>query len=231
MEVPGLKKWVILPLFIDVIFMFVGVLWCSHFIQSTVTKATLMIFGETGGGWGALTYYLLLALLWFVFIVLFFYFVWLAASIIAAPFYAIMAERTLRHLGALEAKTPSLTLTLKTSLKMIWISFVRGIILLIVGAFLFVSSFIPGLNLLAGFALFIILALDSMDYAFEARAMGLSERWRFFLRNLPEFLGMGAFVGLTSFVPGLILLVMPVAVVGSAGLMGKIVTTQIAEKK
>ncbi|OFZ20374.1 MAG: hypothetical protein A2Z20_07855 [Bdellovibrionales bacterium RBG_16_40_8] len=220
-EISGLKKWILLPFLIDIILLVVGVLLGSQYIHMVVAKATLMIFGG-GGGWSAIVYYPLLVLMWLIFLILFFYFLWIVASIIAAPFYSIIAEKTLYHFGLVEGGPYSLTLTFKTSLKMMWISFVRGLILIMLGFFLFVSSFVPGLNILAGLAMFIILALDAMDYAFEAKQMNLRQRWQFFLSNLPEFFGMGAFIGLTAFVPGLILLIMPLAVVGATGRMAQI---------
>lgn len=221
-KVQGLVPWLLFPYLIAVALLGLGVYFGSEFISPIVHKAMLFTFASAEGIFYQLLYYPLLIIFWLVFIVLYFYVVYVLTSVVASPFYAIVAEKTLRHLKAIEERPFSLRQTLGVSLRMFGVSLVRGSLLLFIGVFLFVVSFVPALNLLAGYAVFVLLAFDSMDYAFEASAYGLRQRLRFFRDNLPEFLGMGGFVALTSFIPGLILMVMPLAVVGSAELLSQI---------
>lgn len=91
--------------------------------------------------------------------------------------------------------------------------------MLIVALVLFVSAFLPGVNMIAAFFAFVVLAMDSSDYAFEARTMNFAQRLTYVRSNWPEYFGMASFLALTALIPGLILLVMPFAVIGSAALM------------
>jgi len=218
----SLKLWLLLPLIIDLALLGVGVYFGAGFVTQITQQALLFILGNPDSTFYAVLYYPFLILFTFVFLILFFYVVYILASVIASPFYSIISEIILVKQGALPPQKFSLLHTLTTSLKMLWISILRGVFLLFIGAFLFVASFIPGLNLLVGFIIFLLMAFDSADYALEAKQLNLSQRLGFFRRHFVEFSGMATFVGLTAFVPGLILLVMPFAVVGASLVVAKL---------
>jgi CysZ protein len=211
----ALKLLIVIPFVIDLILLGTGIYFGTDQVQIWTQKAILFLLGAGESTWHTVLYYPLLILFWLVFVVLYFYVVAILASVLASPFYSVIAEKTLALLGKnADEKVPFLT-TLKRSAVMFWVSIVRGLLLLTLGLFLFVASFLPGLNLFVAFFAFVILAFDSTDYAFEAKNFTLTDRLRFFRQHFVVYCGMGAFVALTAFLPGLILLVMPFAVVGA----------------
>jgi len=214
--VPGLKYLLVIPFILDIMLLVGGIAFGTDEIRFLVRKMSLMIFQDAASWPYQVFYYPMIVVLWIIFFVLYFYVVYLIASVLASPIYSVMAKRTLRFLESEEKRGGNLISTIALSARMLWVSFVRSLILLIVGLFLFVGSVVPGLNLVVAFIAFVLLAFDSADYALEARDLHLRERFHFLRRNLVEFLGMGACMSLTALVPGLMLVVMPFAVIGAA---------------
>ncbi len=214
--IPKIKRWVVVPFLLDIILLIAGFYFGADLIGATVTKATQFFFSGDEGLLYALLYYPLLIMFWVVFVVIYFYFVYAIASVISSPFYAIVAEKTLVYFGYANVESRSIGQTIKVAFNMFWVSLVRSFIMIIIALFLFVVSFIPGLNLLAGFCIFIIIAMDTIDYSLEVKAVGIGGRFSLLRDNFPEICGMAAFLGLTVLIPGLILLVTPFAVIGAA---------------
>lgn len=220
-KVPGLWRWMMIPYLLTIVTLVLGAIWGTGIISGWVTSAMTAVFSDPTGLVYGLLYYILLIFSWMAFIVIYFFFLYIFLSIIASPFYSIIVEKALVHVGAMQDQKLNLSGILKKSIRMFWVSLLRGVILGIIGLILFLLSFIPLLNLVAAYLAFIILAVDSADYTFEAFEMGLNERFQFFREHFFVFAGMGGFVGLVLFVPGLILLVMPSAVVGAASIVAK----------
>jgi uncharacterized protein involved in cysteine biosynthesis len=220
-QVPRMWYLIIVPLFIVFVLLWTGVILGTEQITLLAQKAIFLILGPDGSGYSGFLYYPLVVIFWLVFIVMYFYVVYVLASVISSPFYSVIAERTLIYRGALNDAPFSFLHVLKNSFKMFLVSLARGLFLLALGVVLIVASFVPGLNLMVGFVAFVILAFDSSDYALEAMHLSFSDRIKFLRTHLIEFCGMGAFVGLTAFVPGLILLVMPFAVIGASDLVAR----------
>jgi CysZ protein len=219
---PSLRKWVIVPLIIDVAVFAAAIYFGFAEIKALVYQLSIWVLGSAQSGFFEILYYPLLVLFWLIAFVLCFYFVYVLASIIAAPFNSMLAERALVVQKSIVDEPKSVVQILKTSLKMLLVSLKRAVLFLGVGLILFILSLIPGLNLLAAFGVFVLLAFDSMDYSFEAAGWDLQQRINFLRNNFAEFCGMGAFVALTAFVPGLTLLLMPLAVLGSAHLFSEL---------
>jgi len=209
---PGLRKWTLIPLFVDLMLLLVG--WSLGVSQVPVWVAqSLGIFVTPAAGlWFSLLYYPLLILFGIGFLVLWLYLVFILASLVAAPFNAILAEKCLIQLGI----TPANGGPLKLFFKMLRASLVKTVLFLIIGVFLFFLSFIPIINIFSIFGALLIMAFDCADYSFEVTGLGLRQRMSRWRGNLPEFAGMAGGLSLTLFVPGLTLLLLPVAVVGSA---------------
>lgn len=220
-RVPGLGRWILIPWLLDVGLLGAGIYFGAEWVQRLANSATAFIIKSTDMNSLSVVVYILLFVFWLVFAVLLFFLVYLFASVSSAPFYSVMAEKILVHKGTLRARPFSLSWVIKNSLRMLWVSILRAFILVLVGSVVFVVSFLPGLNLLSTFLVFVILSLDSADYALEAMGFGLRSRLRFFLDNFVEFCGMGAFVALTAMIPGLIVLLMPFAVLGATNLVGE----------
>ena len=139
-----------------------------------------------------------------------------STTVVAAPCNSLLAERTLIMAGAVEDRPFELGRWLKVSAKMLFVGLMKSMVFLFFGILIFVCSFIPILNFVSSFAAFLIMAFDSSDYSFEIMEMSLRERFRFFQNHFPEFAGMASFLGLTVFVPGTTLLLLPFSVVGAA---------------
>jgi len=172
--------------------------------------------GVAQGAWHKVLYYPMLASLTLLVFISSLYVIYLLHGLIAIPFYAILADRSL---GLLDKKLDDRRMWrewAKNTLRMIRISLLKTLILLLVGIVLFVFSFLPVLNVLAICGALLILASDCMDYTLEALGYGLRQRFAYFFRNWAQWLGMAAGLALTLLVPGLTLLVIPGAVVGAA---------------
>lgn len=219
---PHLKKWIIAPMIIDVLAFGAFLYFGFNQIRIFVSEFSMYVLGSSMGEYFNFLYYPLLVLFACVAFVLCFYAVFILATIVASPFNAVLAEKTLIHLGYLSKKDSTIAEVLKTSLNMFWVSLLRTVVLLLIGVLLMFLAFLPGLNLLAAYMVFVILAFDSMDYSFEILELNLRRRFQFFNQHLIEFCGMGAFVGLTAFLPGLTFVLMPFAVVGSASLFAEL---------
>ncbi len=137
------------------------------------------------------------------------YAVYVLHAIVAQPFYSLLAEKTLKISGRAVPHNLSLAAMLKTSL-------IKGLIFLCVGVLLFVCSFIPGLNVLAIGGTLMLVAFDCLDYALEAQGLRLRRRFAYVRTNKTQWFGIATGLGLTLLLPGLTLLVIPGAVVGSA---------------
>ena len=215
-QIPGVKKWIIIPFAINFLVFILGFAVGSSELSSFAKWATLLLVESSGISFFQYLYYPFLLIFLIVFIVLYTYVTFLIASVIASPFYAVIAEKVLVHRGLLRDEGGSIFAQFKRNLQMIAVSLLRLFLLLFVGLFLFIFSFLPGVNLLTSYFAFIIMALDTADYSMETMGLSLSERIGYFKNNFSEFAGMGLIVGLTALIPGLILLVMPYAVIGSA---------------
>lgn len=137
------------------------------------------------------------------------YAVYVLHAIVAQPFYSLLADKALRLAG--KAIVHELRLS-----AMLWASLIKGIIFLCVGVLLFISSFIPGLNMLAIAGTLMLVAFDCLDYSLESRGLLLRRRFAYALRNKAQWTGIASGLALTLLLPGLTLLVIPGAVVGAA---------------
>lgn len=144
---------------------------------------------------------------------------YLGQNILAMPFNALLAERTLSLLGALKPEPFELKKWLLTTLRMLRVSLIKTVIFICLGIFLFVASFIPVVNVIAVFGSLLLLSFDQLDYSFEALRFGLRRRLKHAASHKRMWCGMAAGLGLTLLAPGLTLIVTPGAVVGAALLM------------
>ena len=151
--------------------------------------------------------------------------------IIAGPFNGVLAERVLVLRGVVGNEPLALKQWVQLSLKMFIAGLRNGLIILVVGFVLFVLSFIPGLNLLTAFALALIASFEAADYSLEALRMDAKPRIDYFYRNIRYFSGFALALGLVFLIPGLNLLLFPVAVVGSSELVGTIEKAEIERRR
>lgn len=143
----------------------------------------------------------------------------LGQSIIAVPFYALLAERALFILGLKQEEPFQFSRWLKHSLRMLRVSLIKSLLFLVLGATLFALSFVPVVNVAAMFGTLLILSFDLLDYSFEALHYGFRQRVRFAGSHKRMWAGMAVGLGLTMFAPGLTFVIAPGAVVGAALMM------------
>ena len=172
----------------------------------------LLVFFHLNEGWvHDLLYYPLMVGAGLLYFVLGIFAVYVLTSLIAVPFYALLADRTLARLH----KKP-VQLSWRVALGLLAKGLVKTGVFLLVGLVLFVFSFLPILNVAAAAATMLLLAFDTMDYAFEGMGWGFRRRFKYVVREWPQWFGVAAGLALTLLVPGLTLLVIPGAVVGGA---------------
>ena len=211
----------VIPFLIDALLLFFGFYFGWEKVSVWSDEVVLKVVSPEDF-WYAFLYYPLWAIFALGFIVLLLYGVFLAASVVAAPFNGMLAEATLKQVGVLDREPFSLKRWAKISVKMFITSLVKALIFAVVGVILFIFSFFPGLNLVAAFVACLIISFDNMDYSLEILEFGLKERFQFYITNITEFSGAASFLALTVMLPGLTLLLLPAAVVGSASLAGEI---------
>ncbi len=174
------------------------------------------------GLWNTASSVIVYVLGWFIYITALIYIIFLLARVIASPVYALMVERILRSSGLLK-EVPTLTAWIRITVKMTGISALESICFAVLGIFLLIFSFVPGLNIISAFALLLIMSFDSVDYSFEALQMGFRDRFSFFKKYIFIYLGLASAIGLTLMVPGLNLFVFPCAVAGSAQILNQVI--------
>jgi CysZ protein len=220
-KIPGLFYWILFPFLIDLVLLFLGVYFGLGYVKTIAVTAILWLFSNSDSIYAQIAYYPLLIILGIGFLILLVFATYILASVIASPFYGVLAEKTLVHFKVIEDRSFDWRRFLKQTSSMIVVSFKRGVILACIGLLLFFCSFIPVLNIFAAYSAFVLMAMDSADFALEAKGLHLKQRLAYFKQNYKLFLGQGAFVGLTLIIPGLILLIMPYAVIGSTVLMAE----------
>lgn len=216
-----LRKWAVIPWIIDIILLAIGITFGGKHVTKWVKSAVSLVVpqGHVLHDW---LYYPLIIVFWVVFVGVLVYLLYLIAGLVASPFNSILADRTLARLGAKKEEDLSIRRVASLAIRMFMISVARSVILLILGFIVFIIAFIPGLNFIGLFFAFLVICFDGADYSFEVLEYGLRERFAFLRRHFIEFSGMAAFVGLTLMIPGLILLLMPAAVVGCASVIQRI---------
>ena len=223
--VPGIRVWIIFPFIIQISLLGIGLYFGLSQLQTLLMTVTSYIVTDTTGVLGALLFGFLYFVSAIIFAVMYFYFVYMISQIIASPFYSVITEKTLTHYGLIKG-VKTLRQQIAVAWRMFFASMLRGALFMGIGVLLFVLSFIPVLNFIAAFIVFLILALDSADFSFETMEFPLAKRWTFFKENFIEFVGMGTFVGLTAVIPGLILFVMPLAVLGTTEFVAQKLTAK-----
>ncbi len=146
----------------------------------------------------------------------------ISMRVVAGPINGLLAERTLSILGTLKQEPFGMRRWMMNFGRMLFVGLINAILFTVASFTLLAVSFIPGVNVLAAFALMLIATLEVSDYSFEALSMGLRPRFRYFFHNLRYFLGFATAMSLVFFIPGFSLVLFPVAVIGAAQLVAQI---------
>ena len=149
------------------------------------------------------------------------YILFLLTKVLAAPFYAVLSSEVLKMRGVTKPSSLSLTRWMLLSFRTTAVSLVEVLMFSIIGAVLFVFSFIPVVNILAAFGFFLIMAYDSTDYSLDVLNLGLQERVRYFFSNFMQFCGFALAISLVMLIPVLNLVLLSVSVAGGADLVSR----------
>lgn len=210
----GLRRFVILPLLINILLFGLGIWWAylkldvlQHFIASWIPNWLLVLFD-----------WLLLPLFIISVLIMLFYTFTIVANFIAAPFNGLLAERVAQldspagTAQSCELTWKELLLTPFTEIKKVLYFVAWAIPLLII-------SFIPTLNVTAPFlwGLFSawMLALQYADYPLSNRGLTFRQQRQLLRKHWPLTLGFGSVVLLLTMIPVLNFLAMPSAVIGA----------------
>ncbi len=228
---PSLWVWAALPFALNAFLVVLSFSWAFQNLADTVfTVMANLGFTVQSGFLAWMLFYFFKILLWVVFFIFLTFVAYLLGQILAAPFSAVLSEKSLIKLNVLTEKPFILGIWLKTSLKMVRISVVKGFLLLIIGALLMLAGIIPVLNIVVPFVVLLTLAFDSADYSFENMQMTLTERISFFKKNIVVFSGYAVALGIILFVPGLNFFLFPASVVGASLLISRIKEAAHAKK-
>jgi CysZ protein len=214
----GFWRLATMPYLIDLCLFTAGVYLGWTYIPIALT----MVLGGGTEFWGQLVYFIVFTLSFLSFVVLLFCLVFFMTNLIASPFNALLAEKTLRHIGAIPDVPQSMAKWFKSASKMLLISLARSLIFISIAAVLFVLSLVPGLQLVAAFAGLLLMSFDCADFGFETFHLSLGQRMKAYRSHLAEFSGFACALGLTFVIPGLNLLLYPATVVGATLLVASI---------
>ncbi len=202
----------IIPFVLGLVFMLIGfMLSKSYFfpwVESIYQSAPLI----SGTGWfSSILNTFLFILSWLTLALLNFLFAYICIVIVAGPFYALLAE------DIFKIYRPNIVLQNSWGLmmKMAALGLVKVFFFLIVGLICFILSFFPGLNLIAAFIVFLMVAFDMSDYSFEIDRRGLAQSFAFMGRHIFEYIGLTIAIYLTSFLPGSFFILLPGFVCGA----------------
>lgn len=217
----GLWLSILMPVFINLCIFLFGAGWGIYFVPAGVNGVLGFIFESAKGWLYTMLWWPLAILFGLVFIISFSALMYLVGSLVTAPFNAMLAERVLQNQGVLQSRPFALGHFIKTTLKMLATALVRAVVLVMASFLLFALSFLPGLNLLTAYCTLIIIAFDASDYALEALHFSFSQRIDFLRKNLAEYMGMAAQLAIFFIIPGAIVLLMPILVIGAADQVAK----------
>ena len=218
-----LLKWAIAPFLVGFFFLIFGGFFGIAALVGLLPTGIENLFTMFGLDPASLSYKVLyygtLFLAWPVALFALFYVLLLLAKLVAAPLFALLAEKVLDERGAIAAKRFQLIPWMKSSFRMFGISLAKLITFGSVGILLFFLSIIPGLGLFTGFGFLLLVAYDITDSTFEAYEMSFAERWAFFRSHFSYFSGLALALGLAFLVPGLNFVLLPIAIAGSADMV------------
>ena len=216
---PGVRSFVAIPLFINIVAVIALFLWLWPVLQ-TMVGSWLGLLPD----WLSWLAFLIWPLIWLLGVLIFCFALTILANLIASPFNGFLAARVELHLtGSLPDSGLSLWQEglqgLLMELRKLLFYASRAIPLAVLSLILF---FIPGLNALIPVLWMLfgayMLALEYLDYPASNHGLSFAQKRAALARHRWLGLGFGATVTLVTVVPLANLLVMPAAVAGATAL-------------
>lgn len=187
---------------------FFSISYLSKFIDNTlVFMSSFWVYPLLAG--------LLKATLWFSFSILLLYVVFSIFTVIASPFHLFLVESFCKKKNSSVATEVTVKKKIQLFFFLLQVSIKRVVFFSILGLLFFVLSFFPVISIFSNFAMMWIIALDSMDYVMELKALPLLSRLKFSFTFFPFFLGLSSFLSLSFIIPGILLVAFPFIVLGA----------------
>ncbi|MDB3935902.1 sulfate transporter CysZ [Granulosicoccus sp.] len=219
---PGLRRFVWMPLLVNLLVF--GLLGWFINASASAWLDSLTLFAQWADWWIVRALQTLLH--WLMTLVLFFslaFIFTLTANLIGAPFNGLLAERVEAHLtGEITETAPGWLSMIKSIPRLMGSEISKLLYLLICIVPLLILQFIPLINLIAPFLLFLfgawMFALEYMDYPMGAHGALFRDVRHALRKRRRAAYGFGSCVALISTVPIINLFIMPVAVAGATAL-------------
>lgn len=219
---PGLRRFVFIPLLVNLL-VFGAFGWWINAL-ATGWLDSLALFTQWGD-W-KIVRALQTILHWLVSLVLLFSLAFvftLVANLIGAPFNGLLAERVEAHLvGEVTRPAPSWLTLVKSVPRLMASELSKLLYLLVCIVPLLLLQFVPLINLIAPFLLFLfgawMFALEYMDYPLGNHGALFKDVRRTMRKRRRVAYGFGSTVALISTIPLVNLFIMPVAVAGATAL-------------
>lgn len=208
----GLRRFVLLPLLVNVLVFGGGTWWGFSALESWLDHAL--------PGWLAWAQFILLPLFTLTALIVMFYTFTLLATLIASPFNSLLSEKIERRLaGEIPDSKVSLFGVMKETGKAVASESRKLLYMAAWVVPLLILFLIPGLNLLAPFLWGMfgawMLAFAYIDYPMGNHGMTFPDEKRFLKKNRGLALGFGSAMLLMTFIPVLNFLAMPAGVAGA----------------
>jgi CysZ protein len=212
---PGLRRFVVIPLLINIV-VFIAI--TSILIN---TYSGILRDAANTSNWWTVLAWLVWIIIGLVVLIIYGYTFNLITTVIAAPFYGVLAEQVEQHLTGEELPHETIVAlilrTFQRELLKLWYFISRGLLVLIASAVLFLIPLLGSLASLLISALWAAwcMTVQYTDYAADNHQTSF-RRLRQNLRDQPlTSFSFGGLIMLGSMVPILNIFVMPIAVAGA----------------
>lgn len=202
----AIRRLAYAPIAISLVVLVVGGIYGFDVIPWIIGIVTPYLSGSLGG----FVLFLVSVVLHIIYAVLLIVFLFLSSNLLAIPFNAIIAEKTMSLVGGDYFEPKTKAEWLKFNASMLMTGLVKTLLVLILGVFVFVLSFIPFVGPVASFFSIFVLAFDSCDYGLELKNKKLKQRMDFIKKYFWELSGYTTVMAVTFLIPGLNFFLLPV---------------------
>lgn len=214
----GLRRFVILPLLINIVFFGTAIYFFSKQLGTWVEQLL--------PSWLSFMEYILWPLFAITILLCVFYSFTLLANLIAAPFNSLLAARVEARLNGREAIAVSSDVFWKLVIRSIGAELTKMLYFIKWAIPLLILTFVPGVNIIAPFAWFVFaawsFALEYTDYTLANHDQLFPAVREYNRKNRLRALGFGSVVFVLTSIPVLNFFAMPVAVCGAARFISRV---------
>ncbi len=226
---PRLVRWVVAPVLIQMTLLVAMWFWLWGALPQMIGHS-ISGLGVSEGSWGYFVlYYPVLVALGLVAFVALSYLMYAMTLVMAAPFYSLLAIEGLKICGHQLPRHKGIGSLVVVGFRMLRVSMVKGAFFFAIGFVLALFTLVPLLNLVAAWLALFLMALDSFDYSFEADELGIGDRLAYAKREFVTLCGSSVALSLTVWLPGLTVLIMPLAVLGGAVLYSRSLSVEASK--